>query len=334
MKLRPDQLDAHLRGPLLPVYVISGEEPLQMAEAADAIRAAAHTQGYSERAVMHAESGFEWSQLLATAQGMSLFAERRLIELRIPGIKVSDEGARVLTEYAQTAAADNLLLVTMGKPDRQPPKWLAALETAGAWVQVWPVEHGQLPGWISRRMQARGMQGTPEAVQLLADRVEGNLLAAAQEIDKLRLLYGEGRVDAEQVAAAVADSARFGNFELLDAALAGDGARAARILNGLRAEGEEPLRILGLLMKEVRGLAAMAEDASRSGVDAAMAKHRVWDKRKPLTRAALGRHNARRWQRALLLGARVDRQVKGLEPGNPWDELLQLTLFIAGVRVV
>lgn len=334
MKLRPEQLGSHLRGPLLPVYVISGEEPLQMAEAADAIRAAARAQGYTERVVMHVESGFEWPQLLATAQGMSLFAERRLIELRISGTKVGDEGARVLTEYAETASADNLLLVTMGKPDRQLPKWLAALEAVGGWVQVWPVEHGQLPGWISRRMQVRGLQGTPEAVQLLADRVEGNLLAAAQEIDKLRLLYGEGQLDVEQVAAAVADSSRFGNFELLDAALAGDGARAARILNGLHVEGEEPLRILGLLMKEVRSLAAMAEDASRSGADAAMAKHRVWDKRKPLMRAALGRHNARRWQRALLLGARIDRQVKGLEPGNPWDELLQLTLFIAGVRVV
>lgn len=334
MKLRLEHLGSHLRSPLLPIYVISGEEPLQIIEAADAIRAAARAQGYTERAVMHVESGFEWPMLLATAQGMSLFAERRIIELRITGTKVGDEGARVLTEYARSAPEDNLLLVTMGKPDRQPPKWLAALEAAGAMIQIWPVDHGQLPGWIRRRMHGRGLQGTPEAVQLLADRVEGNLLAAAQEIDKLRLLHGEGHLDAEQIAASVADSARFNNFELLDAALAGDGVRAVRILNGLRAEGEEPLLILGLLMKEVRNLAAMAEEAGGGGVDAVMARHRVWEKRKPLVRAALGRHNARRWQRALLLGARVDRQVKGLEPGNPWDELLQLALFIAGVRLV
>jgi DNA polymerase-3 subunit delta len=334
MKLRLEQLDAHLRGNLLPVYLVSGEEPLQMAEATDAIRAAARAQGYTERAVMHVESGFEWASLLATAQGMSLFAERRIIELRIPGTKVGDEGAKTLTAYAQAAPADTLLLVTLGKPERQLPKWLTALEGVGAFIQVWPVDHSQLPGWIGRRMQARGLQPTREAVQLLAERVEGNLLAAAQEIDKLRLLFGEGPLNADQVAEAVANSARFSSFELLDAALAGDGARAARILHGLRAEGVEPLAVLGLLLWEGRNLVSIAGEAGRTSVDAAMAKHKVWEKRKPLIRAALSRHPPRRWQRLLLLGARIDRQVKGQEPGNPWDELLQLALFIAGVRVV
>ncbi|MCK9532653.1 MAG: DNA polymerase III subunit delta [Gammaproteobacteria bacterium] len=334
MRLRPEQLTSHLRGDLLPVYLLSGEEPLQMAEAADAIRAAARARGYTERAVLHVESGFEWSSLLATAQGLSLFAERRIIELRITGTKVGDEGAKTLTAYAQAASTDNLLLVTLGKPDKQLPKWLTALEAVGAFIQIWPVDGAQLPAWIGRRMQSRGLQATPDAVQLLADRVEGNLLAAAQEIDKLRLLYGEGRVDAAQVAEAVANSARFGTFELLDAALAGDGVRAARILQGLRAEGVEPLAVLGVLLWEGRNLVGVAGEAPVTGVDAAMAKYRIWDKRKPLVRAALTRHKPRQWQRLLLLGARIDRQVKGQEPGNPWDELLQLALFIAGVRVV
>jgi DNA polymerase-3 subunit delta len=184
-------------------------------------------------------------------------------------------------------------------------------------------------------MQARGLQPDREAVQLLAERVEGNLLAAAQEIDKLALLYGQGRVDAEQVAAAVADSARYNGFELLEAALSGDGVRAARILEGLRAEGVEPLSLLGLLVWEVRNITAIARDAAGGNLDGAIARHGVWEKRKPMVRAALQRHpGERRWQRFLLLGARIDRQVKGQEPGNPWDELLHLALLISGVRPV
>jgi DNA polymerase-3 subunit delta len=284
---------------------------------------------------MHADTGFDWDAMLFEARGMSLFAERRILDLRIPGTKVGDAGAKALTAYAQEPSADNLLLISMGKPEgRTPTKWLTSLETAGALVQVWPVDHGQLPAWIGRRMQSRGLQPSREAVQLLADRVEGNLLAAAQEIDKLALLVGKGPLDAQQVAEAVADSARYGNFELLEAAMAGDGVRVTRILDGLRGEGTEPLAVLGTFMWEVRNLAAMAREATRGGVDAVIARHGVWEKRKPLVRAALQRHTERRFQRALVWGARIDRMVKGQETGNPWDELLQLALFIAGVRVV
>lgn len=335
MRVRPDQLASHLRQPLLPLYLVSGDEPLQVAEATDAIRAAARAQGFSERTVMHAEAGFDWGTLLAASQSLSLFAERRLLDLRIPGSKVGDEGAKALTLYAEAPPEDTLLLLTMGKLEKQAGKWTAALEKAGALITVWPVEHGNLPDWVERRMLSRGLRPDREAVQLLADRVEGNLLAAAQEIEKLRLFHGEGALRAEEVAAAVADSARFNGFELLEAALAGDGTRTARIVRGLQAEGEDLLPLLGLLMWEVRRMAAIAREAARGGnVEEAMGRHGVWEKRRPLARAALRRHDARRWQRLLARGARVDRVLKGQEPGNGWDELLQLALLISGVRLV
>ncbi len=337
MRLRSDQLAAHLAKPLLPIYLVSGDEPLQLNEATDALRAAARAQGFTEREVLQVETGFDWGALAAAGSNLSLFAERKLIELRLPSGKPGDAGAKALTAYAAAPAPDNLLLISCGKLEKQQQnsKWFKALEAAGAVVQVWPVEPRALPGWIRQRLQARGMQPTPEAAQLLAERVEGNMLAAAQEVEKLVLLCGAGPLDGETVRAAVADSARYDVFELADAALGGDAARCARIVEGLRGEGEEPVLILWALVREVRALALIAAEQARGvPLDTLLQQQRVWDKRKPLYQAALKRHNLRRWRALLRRAARLDRICKGAEPGNPWDELLQFSLLMAGVRLV
>lgn len=333
VKARFEQLAGLLEKPLAPIYLLSGDEPLQLGEAADAVRAAARAQGYSERQVMHVETGFDWSSLLAEAGSLSLFAERRLLDLRLPSAKPGDAGARALTGYAGQPPEDTLLLITCGKLDssQQRSKWFTALERAGVVVQVWPVEPARLPEWVARRMRAHELSPSPAAAALLADHVEGNLLAAAQEIEKLRLLNGPGEIDAEAVAAAVADSARFDVFALADAALAGDAVRSARVLYGLRAEGVEPVLVLWALARELRSLAALAFAArGGEGLEAAMGRLRVWPRRKPLITQALRRHSAARWRALLARSARIDRLIKGMEPGNAWDELLQLSEMIAG----
>lgn len=337
MRLRPEQLAPHAAKPLLPIYLVSGDEPLQLSEVVDALRGAARAQGYSEREVLQVEAGFDWGTLAAAGSNLSLFAERKIIELRLPSGKPGDAGAKALTAYAAEPSPDNLLLISCGKLEKQQQnsKWFKALEDAGAVVQVWPVEPRALPGWIRQRLQVRGLQPTAEAAQLLAERVEGNLLAAAQEVEKLALLYGSGALDVEQVRTAVADSARYDVFELADAALGGDGARCARIVEGLRGEGEEPVLILWALVREVRALALIAAgQAAGTALETLFQQQRVWDKRKPLYQAALKRHNLRRWRALLRRAARLDRICKGAEPGNPWDELLQFSLLMAGVRIV
>lgn len=335
MRLKPEQLPGHCEKTFLPVYVIGGDEPLQVQEAADAVRAAARKHGYSERQIMEAGRGFDWNLLAQEADSLSLFAERKLIDLRMPP-KPGDAGAKALQAYCERLPEDTALLVTCGKLDRNAlrSKWLQALEAAGAVVQVWPVEARQLIDWVQRRMRARGLQPSREAAALLADRVEGNLLAAAQEIDKLVLLHGEGRLGPDAVAVAVSDSSRFDVFGLVDAAIGGEGARVARMLSGLRAEGVAAALVSWALGREVRALAAMAAQAQRGeAIEAVLNRHKVWERRKPLLRGALKRHGLVTWQELVSACGRCERLAKGAAVGNPWDELLQLGLRLSGVEL-
>ncbi len=337
MRLRFEQLENHLRGALLPIYLVSGDEPLQRAEACDAIRAAARAQGFDERQVMHVEAGFDWGELQAASDALSLFAERRLIELRMPNPTPGKEGGAALADYAARPPEDNLLLIDCGKLEKaqQNGKWFKSLDKVGAVLQVWPVEAGRLPGWITERMRRRGLEPSREAAQLLAEMVEGNMLAADQEIAKLALLHPPGPLSVEAVEAAVADSARYDNFELVDAAFNGETLRCRRMLDGLRGEGEEPLKLLAALLFKLRQVEPIAR-AVASGVPTgqAMNNARVFQKSQAPTAAMLARHPLRRIQALVGRAARIDRMVKGAEAGEPWDELMQLTLLIAGVRLV
>jgi DNA polymerase-3 subunit delta len=334
MQLKPEQLDAHLRKQLAPIYFISGDEPLRVMEAADAVRAAARRQGYDERDVLMVQAGFDWDSLMSEAGNLSLFSQRRVIDLRLPGGKPGADGSKALRAYAESPPDDTLLLVTAGKlePSARKGKWVQALEKAGVVVFVWPLKGQEFNAWVAQRMRQRGLQPTAEAVTLLADRVEGNLLACMQEIEKLYLLQGEGEVDAGAILALVADNARYDVFVLVDSALAGEAARSIRILQGLRAAGIVPQIVLWALSREIRQLAAMtAVLASGQPVQAVMTRYRIWPaERKSMVAAALQRLSVTQCNTLLQHCACVDRISKGQAAGNAWDELLQLTLNLAG----
>lgn len=337
MKLRPDQLEANLKSSLAPIYIVSGDEPFQLGEACQTIRAQCRAQGVAEREVFHADRSFDWQQLAASAGAMSLFAERKLLEVRLPAAKPGDGGAKALLEYAEHPSPDNVLLLVTGRLDaaQQRSKWFKALEGAGVFVQIWPIEPARLPQWIRLRLQQRGLEASAEAVKLLADRVEGNLLAADQEMEKLLLLNGPGRIDVQQVIEAVANSARYDAFSLMDAALAGDASRVSKVIFGLKGEGVEPIALMGAMNYQLRAMCAMAADVQQgNSVEEVLTVHRVWDKRKSLVRGALQRHNLKRWQGFLWRAGEIDRMIKGLSQGTVWDELLQLGLRIAGVAVI
>jgi len=339
MKLNPAQLGKHLQGTLSPVYVVSGDEPLLCQEAADAIRAATRQQGFSERQVFNADNHFDWGNLLQAGASLSLFADKRLLELRVPNGKPSDKGAALL-EYLARPAEDTVLLVSLPKLDgsAQKSKWGKAL-IEGAhtqFVQIWPVDAHQLPQWIRQRLAQSGLSASAEAVDMIAIRVEGNLLAAAQEIEKLKLLAEGTQIDVDTVHASVADSARFDVFGLIDAALNGEAAHALRILEGLRGEGVEPPVILWALAREIRLMATLAQQhAHGMSLDKAFSSARppVWDKRRPLVSKALQRLTAARWAALLQDAQQIDAQIKGQAAGNPWSGLSLLTLSVCGQRL-
>jgi DNA polymerase-3 subunit delta len=336
MQVNCADLQTHLAQRLAPVYIVAGDEPLQSGEACDAIRAAAKQRNFTERHVLDVEKGFDWNNFLAISNSLSLFAERRLIELRMPGGKPGDKGADALIEYARNPPPDSVLLVVTGKLDKssQQSKWFSCLEKLGVFIAVWPVEARQLPGWILQRVRRKGMKLTPAAVQLIADRVEGNMLAAAQELDKLFLLYGSGQIDEQVVLAAVSDSARYDIYGLVDVALAGDIKRVPRMIDGLRGEGIDPVLLNWALARELRTMLTMSLAMSRGArAEQVVAQAHVWQKRKSLVIAGLKRHGTGSWQEFLQRAGRIDRIIKGMMAGNAWDELLQLSLGIAGARL-
>ena len=256
MRLEPDQLPAALARGLAPIYLISGDEPLMAGEAADAVRAAARKAGFTERIVFSIDRSFVWDELRQAAQEMSLFAERRLFELRMPSGK-PDKGAALLAEIASAPPPGRLCLrASPASSTRRPatPPWVRAIERAGVWVRVWPVGRAALPAWLESRARALELQLEPGVAQSIADRVEGNLLAAKQELDMLALLANGAAIDADLAMRAIGDSARYDVLQLGEAAAAGDAPRALRVLTGLRNEGVEPVLILWALLRELRGM--------------------------------------------------------------------------------
>ncbi|MDX2457945.1 MAG: DNA polymerase III subunit delta [Gammaproteobacteria bacterium] len=337
MQLTPDKLEAHLARQLAPVYFISGDEPLRVMEAADAIRAAARGQGYDEREVLTVQAGFDWDNLLSGAGNLSLFSQRRLIELRLPTGKPGTDGAKALRAYTEQLPEDTVLLVTAGKldPAARKSKWVQALDQAGVVIFVWPLNTREFNAWVQQRMRQRGLAPTPEAVTLLADRVEGNLLACMQEIDKLTLLQDGGVVDADTIMSLVGDNARYDVYGLVDSALSGDGARSVRILHGLCAEAVAPQVVVWALARELRQLAVMAAVvASGQPVQQVLTQYRVWAARKTVVGKALTRLAVSECHAMLQQCAHIDRVSKGQAAGKVWDELLQLTLQLAGADVL
>ncbi len=333
MRIYPEKLGQDLERQLHPVYLISGEETLLVQECADQVRAAARRAGCAERKVLDAgDKSFAWQDLLQDASSLSLFAEQRLIELRIPNGKPGSEGSKALLEYLNHSAEGDLLLIIAGKIDRASTnsKWYKAIDSAGATVQLWPVTADRLPQWLDQRARQMGLRVDREALGLLAERVEGNLLAAVQELEKLHLLAGDEPVNADFVADAVANSARFNLFGLIDVALAGRVEDSLRMLRGLRSEGAQPPALLWGFIRELQLLRSLTR-AVQEGRSAsqALAEARVWKSRQGIFQAALSRHTLASSEALLALAVRADGSIKAYDQGNPWEIMELLTIGLA-----
>ncbi|AXE29624.1 DNA polymerase III subunit delta [Chromobacterium phragmitis] len=330
--LSPDALSAALGKGLAPLYLVHGEEALLALEAADAVRRAAQAAGYQEREVLTVEAGFDWSQLTDSMSSVSLFASLKLLEIRIPGGKPGVEGAEALQRLAAQPPQDTITLITLPKLEKaqQQSKWFTALEKAAQVVEARPVGRAELPGWIARRLKAQGQQLGAEALAFFVDRVEGNLLAARQEVDKLALLYPKGELSLADLQAAVANVARFDVFQLSEAWLSGDTPRLTRMLDGLMAEGEAPVLVLWSLAEDVRMLLKLRQGLKDGRQPRDMARElRLWGEKQKLAEPALRRIGPRKLMAALSECARIDRQIKGVEPGEPWQTMRALAVGLA-----
>lgn len=332
MKISANQLPSHLGKSLCSCYLVSGDEPLLVQEALDAIRTSARDRGFGSRELFVQATGFDWNELANAGGNLSLFAEKRIVELRLPTGKPGVKGSAAIADFAACAGDDLLFVVSAPKLDRnaQKTKWVSALVAHGAAIQVWPVAPRELPAWINERMRRAGLQPDRDAVRLIANRVEGNLLAAQQEIEKLRLLHGEGPVTADDADAAVADSSRFDVYKLVDAAVSGNAARAIRVLAGVRVEGVEPVIVMWALTRELRMLAGLS-DFVRSGMElsSGMRKAGVWQNRQALVRACISRHQTADFYRFLKLTRNADAAAKGQMRGDPWQLATQIVIELA-----
>jgi DNA polymerase-3 subunit delta len=339
MQLRHDALDAHLAKTLAPLYVIASDEHLLAQEAADKIRRNARSGGFSEREVLVVDRSFKWGELLAANQSQSLFGDKKLIELRIPTGKPGKDGGQALQQYAAGLSPDNMTIVSLPKLDwaTQKAAWVATLQQAAVYIDIPAVERAHLPNWIGVRLAAQQQSADKQALDFIADRVEGNLLAAHQEILKLALLHGPGKLDFEQVQDAVLNVARYDVFKLNEAMLAGDAARLMRMLHGLQGEGEALPLVLWAVAEEIRTLLKLKAGAEQGRpVGALLKEYRIWGPRERLMEPALRRVSLATLQQALQQAAQIDKMIKGLRAkafaGDAWDALAQLALTVARGR--
>jgi DNA polymerase III subunit delta len=338
MRLRPHELGQRLKQGLLPVYLLSGDEPLQLLEAADLIRSEAKAKGFIDRTIIEADQRFDWNELGHEANSLSLFAQQRIIDLRLPSGKPGATGSKALVAYAERPPEDTILLLTLPKLERSQSnsKWFHAIDRLGAIIQIWPIDGPRLSPWIEQRMRSSGLIPEPGVITMLSERIEGNLLAASQEIEKLLLLHGPGVISVEQLTAAVSDSARYDVFNLVDSALQGKAAYCARILSGLRGEGTPAPVVLWALTREIRMLAELAYATSKgqSPQQAIAARREIWEKRKQLVGSGLQRLTIQGLRGLLVLCGRADRAIKGREKSDPWQLMQEITTRLAGRAII
>lgn len=333
MRIKPEQLPQHLQKQPTLLYTLFGSEPLLIQEAADLIRDHARRQGYTERELFVAEQHFDWTSLLNAGSNLSLFGDRKIADIRIPSGKPGKEGGKAIEAYCHALPPDIFTLVTLPRIDKQgqATKWFKALETSGTMIPVYALERDRLPGWIGQRLARQQQKADAATLQFLADQVEGNLLAAHQEIQKLALLYPEGYLTFAQVKDVVLNVARYDVFQLADAMLAADTARFVRILNGLQGEGTAPLLILATLAEQIRQLIAIQQGLADAQPPAQLLQAaRVWGDRQKLVMAAAKRIKPQSLVQGLPHAATVDRMIKGVAQGDVWDALLQLGLCVNG----
>lgn len=326
MKLHPEQLAKHLKGTLAPAYALSGEEPLQLMEAADAIRQAARAAGYTSREIYYVDGGFDWTVFRGDCASYSLFGEPRVLDLRLPG-KPDKPGMEALLHYAEHPPQDTLLLATLPKltATDQKARWFQSLERIGVVMQIWPLEGEKLLRWLDQRLNDKGLLADQSGLRLLAARVEGNLLAAAQEIEKLHILHGSGQLTDDQILNSVADSARYDVFALAEQVLRGQTVKAYRVLMGLKGEGIAAPVVLWALTRELRLVNTLkSEMAAGASTETLFSQYRLWDSRRNAMGLALQRLDQGAIHQALLLAGQADRIMKGMAPGDEWDALLAI----------
>ena len=337
MRLKTEQLTAHLDKPeLLPLYYVSGDEPLQLHEASDLIRKRARALGYEERIVLDVDTGFDWGRLHEAGASLSLFSSKRIIELRLGSQKPGREGGAALTDYANARAPDNLLLLTSDRIDRktQQAKWFRAVEKSGCCIQVWPVGPAQLPGWIMARCRQRNKRIDREAAVLIAQKVEGNLLAARQEIEKLALLVDRADVDSSDVLNMVVDSARYEVFDLVENVFLGNPERILRMLRGLKNEGTEPLHVYGALMWSFRRASSISHEIARGKPgQQVIREHRVLEQHSKGINTLVRRFSPGQLAALLVEALEIDKALKGAVMKDSWQMLEKFMFALAGYRL-
>lgn len=330
MKLPLRQLSSHLERGLSGIYLIAADEPLLVGDAADAVRHAAKAQGFTERTTYFVERGFRWDAVKAGSDSLSLFATRRIIELRMASPKPGDAGAKLIRSLAEQGDPDRLTIISIqSRLDSSASRsvWVKTVEKHGVVVDIRPVTRAELPAFIRQRAGRYGLTLAADGAEALADRVEGNLLAADQELAKLALIHDDARIDADTVLRSVATSARFDVFRLGDAVISGDLARAMTVLDGLRAEGIAAPLVVWSLVREITLLARLKSGAAKGrGVDELMADQHIWQSRRPAIRRALGRYSNARLRYLVQRAAAVDRAVKGLDRTPVWEAVTGLVL--------
>ena len=340
MKIKLEQLPRTLSIHNLPLYWLSGDEPLLMQEAADLIRSQYKENGYTEREILNVDKSFDWGQFFQSTGNLSLFAEKKIIELRLSTAKLEDAGKKAIQHYLSDLNPDYLILLSGPKLDAATlkTKWFSEIEKHGAFMQIWPINRDNLTPWLEQRLLREGIHADTEAIHLLVDKVEGNLLAAMQEIEKLKLLTSGAsentiRLDAKTVMQVVADSSRYNAYQLVDAALLGDVSRTQKMLAGLKNEGLFPLIILAAICRELRALLPMLEKKrDGQGVNAIIQSARVWYNRKQAVAAALARLDTDSIWTLLDHSRLIDQSIKGLSKADPWIELSLLLMHLSGAN--
>lgn len=331
MQLKFDQLRQHVERQLAGVYLLSGDEPLQLGDAADLIRKKARADGFLNREILHVEGRFDWNHLRAATRNQSLFAEKNLIELNLPTAKPGRDGSAAIDEVVKELSSDNMLIIIAGKldPKSKNTRWFKSIDSKGVTVQVWPLVGRDLNQWLVAKLRSKNLQLEPQAVNELSERVEGNLLAASQEIEKLHVLYGEGQLTTQNILSAVADNARYDVFKLTDSLLAGNVERALQVLSSLREEKIASPVILWALTREIRLLLSLSlAKSQRNGMDTVFRNNRVWDSRKNAYLQTLARGKMDDWKVLMQSCSKVDQMIKGALQGHAWDVLEKICLGV------
>lgn len=335
MQISAEKLDQALSGQLAPIFLISSEDTFLQQEASDKVRNAARLAGFEQREKHVVDTSFDWSTLTYAAQSLSLFGDKKLLELHIGNGKPGDKGGKALREYTQILPMDTILLLVMGKIDKASTnsKWYKTLAEHGTVCRLWPIDARQMPHWIEQRLKQKNLTCDAEALQLLAEKVEGNLLAAAQEVDKLSLSVNDGKITSETVINMIGNSARYNVFELVEACLQGQTPQVVRIMNGLRAEGSSVLAVLAIIGSEIRKLLDVKlMQESGTPINRAMEQKRIWKNRQAATQAALQRNSTQQFFDYVQQCQRIDIAAKGGPGAQPWDALLTLCLQFCGQR--